>query len=179
MPVDDRRLPAGKMVASVATVGVAVGDDSTVDIVQHQVAGVFLVKGAEVLRGVKTGHKDQRRQFFLIVKDILRCFALGIGVGAFDDIKYSDLDEQMIERAKRFSDFSSSYRLKMVPKSDVSSMVSDILSLIFGEPVQGVLAMCRKILNSVALPAFEAAARHSNFARAAAELALTEGTVSW
>ncbi len=39
MPVGDRRLPAGKMAAAVAAVGVAVDDGSIVDIVQRQVAG--------------------------------------------------------------------------------------------------------------------------------------------
>ena len=38
--------------------------------------------------------------------------------------------------------------------------------------------MRRKIPSSAALLAFEAAARHGNFARAAAELALTEGAIS-
>ena len=37
--------------------------------------------------------------------------------------------------------------------------------------------MRRKIPSSAALLAFEAAARHGNFARAAAELALTEGAI--
>ncbi len=96
MPVGDRRLPAGKMAATVAAVGVAVDDGSIVDIVQRQVAGALLAEGAEALRGVKTGHRDQRRQFFLIVKGIPRCFALGIGVGAFDDIEHSDLAGQMM-----------------------------------------------------------------------------------
>ncbi|MGV1222576.1 helix-turn-helix domain-containing protein, partial [Klebsiella pneumoniae] len=81
-------------------------------------------------------------------------------------------------RTRRFSEFSSSYRLKMALKNDVNSRRSDILSLTFGEPAQGALAMRRKIPSSAALLAFEAAARHGNFARAAAELALTEGAIS-
>ena len=61
MPVGDRRLPAGKMAAAVAAVGVAVDDGSIVDIVQRQVAGAALAKSAEALGGVETGHRDQRR----------------------------------------------------------------------------------------------------------------------
>jgi hypothetical protein len=38
--------------------------------------------------------------------------------------------------------------------------------------------MRRKIPSSASLQAFEAAARHGNFARAAAELSLTEGAIS-
>lgn len=49
MPVGDRRLPAGKMAAAVAAVGVAVDDGSIVDIVQRQVAGAALAESAEAL----------------------------------------------------------------------------------------------------------------------------------
>ncbi|MDT1848245.1 LysR family transcriptional regulator, partial [Acinetobacter baumannii] len=51
-------------------------------------------------------------------------------------------------RTRRFSEFSSSYRLKTALKNDVNSRFSDILSLTFGEPAQGALAMRRKIPSS-------------------------------
>ncbi|MEG8839178.1 hypothetical protein [Klebsiella quasipneumoniae] len=66
----------------------------------------------------------------------------------------------MIQRIRRFSEFTSSYLAKMALKTDVYSRLSDILSLTFSQPAQGALAMRRKIPSSAALLAFEAAARH-------------------
>lgn len=121
------------MVVVVVVVGVVVDDGSIVDIVQCQVVGVVFVESVEVLGGVEIGYRDQCWQFFLIVKGILCCFVLGIGVGVFDDIEYSDFDEQMMWCIRCFSEFLLFYWLKMVLKNDVNLRFSDILLLIFGE----------------------------------------------
>jgi len=64
-------------------------------------------------------------------------------------------------------------------KIDIISLLSDINSLLGHHmPKAKAFYMRRKIPSNTSLQAFEAAARHGNFARAAEELSLTEGAIS-
>lgn len=85
----------------------------------------------------------------------------------------------MLAAAALLLDVSSCYLLKLSLRIDIISFISDTKSLNYKhDRVQKGVLMRRKLPSNRSLLAFEAAARHGNFARAAEELSLTEGAIS-